>query len=95
MEWYWWVLIALAFLCCLASGSPERGKNPAGAKTQETTWILHGHVLSRDEYECSRCHGRFREKSNFCPRCGARNVRVRDTHEWIDELAIMEIIDED
>ena len=58
-------------------------------------WIRHTHLLRPDEYECSACKAIFRHRSAVCPKCGTALTKVSDRQEWLDEAAILDILDDD
>ena len=90
MSVVFWVLLGAVILAACAGG----GKKPAARK--EPYRIDRPHVLEPDDYECSACHGRFREDRMICPYCGARfKERVTDEEEFLDEEDELEAWDEE
>ena len=84
------LLIALLF---------SRGKHTHSSDSQKEAdhWIYHPHVIEADDYECSRCHARFRKEAVSCPKCGTTmsGKTVKDEDEWIDEEEKLDILFDD
>ena len=84
-----WILLGLVLLGLLAGGNKNGKKASRGKGTPER--IDHPHYMDLDEYECSVCGARFREKSMTCPKCGARFEGTKtDGGEFIEEMEIWE-----
>ena len=82
-----WILLGAGVLGLL-SGVGKHGKR-TGRKDAPPVRIGHPHVMGPDEYECSACGARFRQKSMTCPACGARFAGTKtDVGEFIEEMEI-------
>ena len=80
-----WVIIAAVVVLALLSGGK---KKPSGASGKPTR-IDHPHYIDVDDYECSVCGARFRNKGMVCPKCGARFAGIKeDDDEFIEEMVI-------
>ena len=65
-------------------------------KPKEPHWIVHSHLFSSDEYECSECGAMRRDTPRKCPCCGAKLLKIFDQREWIDEAEeIQWMLDDD
>ena len=64
-------------------------------KKENPHWIRHTHFFDPDDYECSRCGRRFREKRPACPHCGAPMTGEKEKEDWVDELEELSWIMED
>lgn len=51
-------------------------------------WIKCGDIYSDGDYECSECHKREWDETDYCPNCGARMDEVKKcTTKIADEIA--------
>ena len=94
MTWLW-ILIPAAVLLLLVSGGKRNTEEQR--KNEPSHWIYHPHVLEKDDYECSRCHARFRQESPVCSRCGARMTgkTVKNEEEWLAGEEELDLLLED
>lgn len=95
MTWLWILVSALILLMVAGGGKRE---DESRKKTESPHWIYHPHVISSDDYECSRCRARFRREAAACPKCGIRmsGKTVKDEEEWIEEEEDLEdLLDDD
>lgn len=94
MTWLWIFIGAIALLS-LFSGGSHQNNNISGKAVAH--WIYHPHVIDDDDYECSKCHARFRKESPSCPKCGTmiKGKTEKDEDEWIDEEEELDMIFED
>ena len=91
-----WVLAGAVLLLALWA-SVGRKADRSGSRTERSHWIYHPHEITPDDYECSRCHARFRKETAACPRCGAemKGRTVTDEGEWMDEDETLDILLDD
>ncbi len=86
-----WIILGIVILGALLGG---KGRNTRSSGRPHR--IDHPHVIDPDEYECSVCHRRFRERRIMCPHCGARfGGIVVDREEYDDEEDELEDWDEE
>lgn len=82
--WFWIILGVLAVALLGASGKKAQGKENADNRR-----IDHLHYIELDEYECPKCHARFRRNVMACPKCGARFSGTKeDDEEFIEEMVL-------
>ena len=82
-----WIVIGLVILIACA-GSCGKDRKRSGSRGKPTR-IDHPHYINADDYECSVCGARFREKGMVCPKCGARFAGTKeDDGEYIEEMVI-------
>ena len=82
----WIILAMLAILLFAAGGTKNNGKS-SDKTGSSASRIDHLHYIDRDEYECPKCHARFRKNTMVCPKCGLRFTGTReDTTAYDDEL---------
>ncbi len=87
-----WIIIGVLVLAALFGG----GKKAADSRGEGPYRIDRPHAVDPDDYECSACHGRFRDNVMACPYCGARFLkRVTDDTEYEDEEDELEAWDEE
>ncbi|MBO5567581.1 MAG: hypothetical protein J6A79_01355 [Clostridia bacterium] len=91
-----WIIGGAILLIALLASSGKR-TNASGSRQEDSHWIYHPHVINPDDYECSRCHSRFRKETMSCPKCGTRMTgkTIQDEDEWIDEEETLDIIFDD
>ena len=84
--WFWIILAILAILL-FATGKTKNNGKSSGRTGNSTHRIDHLHYIDRDEYECPKCHTRFRKNVMVCPKCGLRFTGARkDRTDYDDEL---------
>ena len=92
---FWAIGGVILLIALLFSG----GKHTHSSDSQKEAdhWIYHPHVIEEDDYECSRCHARFRKEAVCCPKCGITmsGKTVKDEDEWIDEEEKLDILFDD
>ena len=92
---FWAIGGVILLIALLFSG----GKHTHSSDSQKEAahWIYHPHVIEEDDYECSRCHARFRKEAVCCPKCGITmsGKTVKDEDEWIDEEEELDILFDD
>ena len=89
MSTVFWIMIVAAILAVLFSGKGTSRK-PAGTQGKAIR-VDHRHYYDEDDYECSVCGTRFRDKSMVCPHCGARFESTEEN----DEEFMEEMLEED
>lgn len=86
-----WIIIGIIVLGALFGGKGKKTRSSGGPHR-----IDHPHVTEPDEYECSVCRRRFRERRIVCPYCGARFAWiVVDHEEYDDEEDELDAMDEE
>ena len=92
---FWAIGGVLLLIALLFSG--EKRTNTTNSLKEAAHWIYHPHVIEEDDYECSRCHARFRKEAVSCPKCGITmsGKTVKDEDEWIDEEEKLDILFDD
>ena len=92
---FWIVGGAILLIGLLASG--KKRTNESNYRSEGSHWIYHPHVMNADDYECSRCHSRFRKETMACPKCGIKMTgkTVKNEDEWIDEEETLDILFDD
>ncbi len=87
METGFWFILAVLAVLLLATGKTKSNGNSAGRAGNSTSRIDHCHYSDPDEYECPKCHTRFRKNTMVCPNCGTRFTGTReDMTAYDDEL---------
>ena len=91
------LLIALLFSGEKRTNTTNSRKSTCRLQKEAAHWIYHPHVIEEDDYECSRCHARFRKETVSCPKCGTvmSGKTVKDEDEWIDEEEKLDILFDD
>ena len=69
--WFWIILAVLAILV-FATGKTKQGNGKNSGTQDSMRRIDHLHYMDRDEYECPKCHTRFKKNTMVCPNCGTR-----------------------
>lgn len=92
---YVWGILAVVLLLALLSGGKKNPGRQSG-RGDEPIRIDRPHVIDPDDYECSRCHRRFRKNVMACPYCGARFMKsIKDETEFTDEEEELEAWDDE
>ena len=91
---FWAIGGVILLIALLLSGGK---RTTPGNHEKAAHWIYHPHVIEEDDYECSRCHARFRKEAVCCPKCGITmsGKTVKDEDEWIDEEEKLDILFDD
>ena len=91
------LLIALLFSGEKRTNTTNSRKSTYRLQKEAAHWIYHPHVIEEDDYECSRCHARFRKETVSCHKCGIvmSGKTVKDEDEWIDEEEKLDILFDD
>ena len=80
-----WIILAVLAVLLFATGKPKNNEKSSGRTGNSSSRIDHRHYIDPDEYECPKCHVRFKKNTMVCPKCGTRFTGTREDMTAFDE----------